>query len=164
MLHVELVNGDATGHQRRSLPFVLPSDDLLRAHAMRKKTLAAIEAQIAKLTAEAEDIRKREIGVVIGRLKAEIAEYGLTAADLGLDAAGNAAPAKRRKAKAAVASVVETPAPKARKRAKRAAAPAKKASKVKYSDGEHSWTGVGKRPNWFKAAIDAGKTAEDLLV
>ena len=27
-----------------------------------------------------------------------------------------------------------------------------------------SWTGCGKRPNWFKAAIAAGKKPEDLAV
>ncbi len=28
----------------------------------------------------------------------------------------------------------------------------------------NSWTGRGKRPNWFKAAIAAGKKPEDLAV
>ena len=35
----------------------------------------------------------------------------------------------------------------------------------KYHDGAgRTWTGVGKRPNWFKDALAAGKTAEELLI
>jgi len=36
---------------------------------------------------------------------------------------------------------------------------------AKYTDGAgRTWSGVGKRPNWFKDALAAGKTAEELLV
>lgn len=35
----------------------------------------------------------------------------------------------------------------------------------KYHDGEgNTWSGRGKRPHWFVAALSAGKTPEDLLV
>jgi len=35
----------------------------------------------------------------------------------------------------------------------------------KYQDGEgNTWSGRGKRPHWFVAALSAGKTPEDLLV
>jgi len=27
-----------------------------------------------------------------------------------------------------------------------------------------TWTGKGRQPNWFKTAIDAGKTSDDLLI
>jgi len=36
---------------------------------------------------------------------------------------------------------------------------------VKYRDEEgRTWTGRGKRPNWFKAALEAGKKPEDFAV
>jgi DNA-binding protein H-NS len=36
---------------------------------------------------------------------------------------------------------------------------------AKYQDeAGHQWSGIGKRPNWFKAALASGKTAADLLV
>ena len=27
-----------------------------------------------------------------------------------------------------------------------------------------AWSGIGKRPHWFKAALAGGKTADDMLV
>lgn len=42
---------------------------------------------------------------------------------------------------------------------------AKKVGVPKYSDGgTKTWTGQGKRPSWFVQALEAGKTAEDLLI
>ncbi|MBK1613860.1 endonuclease [Rubrivivax gelatinosus] len=47
-------------------------------------TYAEIQAQIGKLQAEAEALRKKEIAEVVSGIKAQIAAYGLSAADLGL--------------------------------------------------------------------------------
>ena len=47
-------------------------------------TYAEIQAQIEKLQAEAEALRKQEIADVIAGIKEQIAAYGLSAADLGL--------------------------------------------------------------------------------
>ena len=45
----------------------------------------------------------------------------------------------------------------ARKKAKRAA------SKIRYQDDAgNSWSGFGPKPKWLKAALDAGRTLEDL--
>lgn len=45
----------------------------------------------------------------------------------------------------------------ARKKAKRAA------SKIRYQDDAgNSWSGFGPKPRWLKAALDAGKSLEDL--
>ncbi len=103
------------------------------------KSLAQIEKQIEKLKKEADALRAKEIEGVVSRIKDAIAHYQLTPAEL-FDA-----PAKRRRA---------------------AKAPAKKpAAAVKYRDENgNAWSGIGKRPNWFKAALAAGRTAEDLLV
>ncbi|MDP4300208.1 H-NS histone family protein [Leptothrix discophora] len=149
---------------------------------MTKKTLAQIQSQIDKLQKEAEAIRSREVADVVGRIKEAIAHYGLTAADLGLDGRVARAPAKKSGAKAARADAAATPkvrrraaeavatkaakAAKTDKTAKAAnAAKASRPSVIKYADDQgHTWTGVGKRPNWFLAAIAAGKTAEDLRV
>ncbi len=152
---------------------------------MTKKTLAQIQSQIDKLQKEAEAIRTREVADVIGRIKEAIAHYGLSAADLGLDGKASRAPAKKSGAKAAKsaksAKSVKTvkaakpaaadPAatPKGRRRAAgqgaTKAAKAARVSVIKYADDQgHTWTGVGKRPNWFLAAIAAGKTADDLRV
>jgi len=47
----------------------------------------------------------------------------------------------------------------------KAAKSARTAGVPKYSDGSgKTWTGQGKRPGWFVQALEAGKTAEDLLI
>jgi len=117
-------------------------------------SLQAINAQIAALQAKADAIRKQEVGEVVAKIKEAIAHYGLTAADLGLSASGTKAPKAPKTAK---------PGKPGRKpRAKSAVKPVRAA---KYADGQgRTWSGIGKRPDWFKVALAAGKTSEELLV
>lgn len=113
-------------------------------------TLAALNAQIAALQAQAEALRKKEVGDIIAKAKDAIAHYGLTAADLGL----GKAPRK---------TGVST-GPKLARKARKNASAKKGAKFVKFKDDQgHTWGGMGKRPDWFKAALAAGKTPEDLL-
>ena len=116
-------------------------------------TLAALNAQIAALQTQAETLRKKEMAQVIAKVKDAIAHYGLTAADLGF---GNTTH-QNGKSSAAVGGKL------ARKGPMRAVSktPAKN---VKFKDDQgRTWGGMGKRPDWFKAALAAGKTPEDLL-
>ncbi len=111
------------------------------------KSYAQIVKQIETLKAEAEKIRRSEIDGVIARIREAITFYNLSAADLGLavkaDKPAKAAkPAKRRKAKAA-----------------------KSAAVVKYSNGAGgTWAGRGKRPQWLRDALAAGKQLSDFAV
>lgn len=116
-------------------------------------TLAALNAQIAALQEQAEALRKDEMAEVIVKVKDAIAHYGLTAADLGF---GKAA----RKVGKSSPTVGGKPARKRRKGA--VAKPPAKAAKFEDDQGR-TWGGIGKRPDWFKAALAAGKTPEDLL-
>jgi DNA-binding protein H-NS len=97
------------------------------------KTYTQIQAEIAKLEKQANAARKGEIAGVVKRIKEAIAEYGLTAQDLGFS---------RGKATA-------KPAAKARKNGKPVAV-----GVVKYRDPAtgKTWTGRGKPPNWIKGA------------
>jgi DNA-binding protein H-NS len=116
-------------------------------------TLSSLNTQIKALQAQADTLRKSEVAEVIAKVKDAIARYSLTATDLGFGkAAGPVA-----KSPAAAGS---KPAKKGRKRA--VAKPAAKTVKFKDDQG-HTWGGIGKRPDWFKAALAAGKTPEDLL-
>lgn len=36
--------------------------------------------------------------------------------------------------------------------------------KAKYSDGEHSWSGKGKKPRWLVEKLEAGHHLEDFTV
>jgi DNA-binding protein H-NS len=116
------------------------------------KSLAQIEAQIESLRLQAAALKAKEAKGVIARMKQAIEHYGLTAEDLGLSTS---------------AAVQKGPRPVAAKKAvTRKKGPGKKTIGVlKYSDGAgHAWTGKGTRPNWFKAALAAGKSIEDLTI
>lgn len=113
--------------------------------------LQTLQKQIDKLQAQADKLRSKEKAEVVGRIREAIAHYEITTDELF-----GGVKAKRTRA---------STAPTAAKKTRRAAKPAKAASVPKYTDGAgRTWSGVGKRPNWFKDAIEAGKTAEDLLI
>ena len=126
------------------------------------KSIAQINAQIEKLHKQAAVLKAKEVPGVIARIKEAIEYYELTAADLGFTglAVKTVKTAKAVKAVKAVSPVVTVLAKKARK----TAAP-KPVGVIRFrDDAGHSWTGKGTRPNWYKAAIEAGKTPESLAV
>ncbi len=101
------------------------------------KSLSSILHQIERLQKEAASIQSE----VIDRVRKEIAKYGLTPEQLfGATQARGA----------------------------RAAKPAKKAAKAraaKYADSTgNTWGGMGKRPEWLRQALEAGKALEEFLV
>lgn len=118
----------------------------------RKKSLADIQAEIQRLQKEADAIRAKELDEVIARIKTAIAHYNLTAEDLGLSVrAGRSGSAGATGRKS---------------NSDRAGKPraARKIGVIKYRDEMgNAWTGVGKRPRWYLAALASGKKPEDLL-
>lgn len=120
------------------------------------KTLADIDAEIARLQKERDAIRASEVQEVVGRIKEAIAHYGLTADDLGLGL-------KKRGRKPGTAAAEVAPA---KKRATKGSAKAAKRGPgaPKYTNGEKTWSGHGKRPGWFVDALAAGKIADDMLI
>jgi DNA-binding protein H-NS len=83
---------------------------------------ADLKAQIAKLQAQAEEARRTEIDNVVADIRQKIAEYGLTAHDLGFAVA-----------------------------AKRGRPPKKAPLPAKYQDPKsgNTWSGRGKPPKWI---------------
>ena len=115
------------------------------------KTYTQLQKQIAKLQKEAESVKAKEVAGVVGRIKVAIAHYGLTPDDLFPTSGANGLKAVK--------------APKAPKAAKVAKAAKKAPSTPKYTDGAgNTWTGIGKRPRWFLAAIEGGKMPRDLEI
>ena len=110
------------------------------------KTYEQLMKQIESLKAEADKLRRKEAEGVISRIREAIGHYGLTATDLGLSARASAGPApgKRRK----VAAKKKLPAT------------------VKYRGDrpDQSWVGRGKRPQWLRDALLAGRTLDDFRV
>ena len=98
-------------------------------------TLAALNAQIAALQAQADALRKKEVAEVVAKIKNAIAHYGLTATDLGLvtGACKNAKPP---------AAGGDKPASKRGKKA----GPKPSARTVKFKDDQgNTWGGMGSR-------------------
>ena len=110
------------------------------------KTLTQINRQIEKLQRQADQLKHEEVNGVITRIKSAIDHYGLTARDLGLTTTrAGAGPRAARRLSARKGTSVKQTLP------------------VKFRDEEgHTWSGRGKRPNWFKAALESGKSAADL--
>jgi DNA-binding protein H-NS len=124
--------------------------------AMKKKSLsyADVLQQIESLKAQADRLRQAEVGDVVKRIRSAIEAYGLTAADLGF---GGAVP---RKAGAKGRKAAAPGAPKA----KRKSMPKGKGL-VKYANGAGgTWGGIGKRPQWLRDGLAAGKQLSDFLV
>lgn len=112
------------------------------------KTYAQIVKQIEVLKQDAERARRKEVEGVIGRIRDAIDVYKLTAEDLGFGKKGRigkAAVFKRKPAKPGKA----TKAP----------------AMVKFrNDTGGTWGGLGKRPQWLRDALAAGKQLSDFSV
>jgi DNA-binding protein H-NS len=96
------------------------------------KTYQSVREQIAKLEQQAEALRRQELKTVIAQVREVIAQYGLTASDLGL--AGGRVAARAGKARRVRAGV----------------------GVAKYRDPKtgQTWTGRGRPPAWIAAAKD----------
>ncbi len=96
------------------------------------KTYQSVRAQIAKLEREAESLRRQELKSVIAQVREVIAQYGLTAADLGLGAGrGRAGSGKARRA-----------------------GPGAGVAKYRDPASGQTWTGRGRPPAWIADAKD----------
>jgi DNA-binding protein H-NS len=98
------------------------------------------DEQIAQLRKQAEDLRNQERSTVIEEVRAKIAEYGLSAADLKLAVRGATG-----------------------KRGASAAAP-KAAAKYRGPNGEGWSGGRGRKPRWVTEALAAGKSLSDFEI
>lgn len=109
------------------------------------KTFIQIQKQIDQLQKQADQLRKKEANGVRDRIQEAITVYGFSAADF--DFGGTR---KNERAAKPVAG-------------KRSSKPKAARTSVKYKDDQgNTWGGRGPRPAWFKAALEAGKTAQEL--
>lgn len=100
-------------------------------------TYSELMAQAQSLMAQAEQARKAEIAGVIADIKGKMKQYGITVADLG-----GAAPPAKKPGKS------------------KSAAPAK----YKGPNGELWAGGPGRKPEWVRAVLAAGKSIEDYRI
>ncbi|WP_418319659.1 H-NS family nucleoid-associated regulatory protein [Piscinibacter sakaiensis] len=112
----------------------------------RKETYASIQAQIQKLTKQAEALRAQETKGVVERIKVAIDAYGLTAEDLGLTTTEppRAASVTTKAPKKVIPSVKK-----------------KRASVIRYKDTNgNAWSGFGPKPRWLREALAGGAPIE----
>lgn len=95
-----------------------------------------LKAQAEKLLQQAEEVRKQEVAAVVAEIKGKIAQYGITAKDLGF--AGGASAGKKAASEGA-------------------------AAKFKGPNGE-LWSGMGRQPQWLKDALSNGRKKEDFAI
>lgn len=100
-------------------------------------TYSELMAQAQALMAQAEQARKTELADAIADIKAKMKEYGITVADLGGAAAG-----ARRGGK------VKSGAP----------------AKYRGPNGELWAGGPGRKPEWVRSLLAAGKSIEDYRI
>lgn len=114
------------------------------------RTIAQLEAQIAKLQRQAEKLRKREVAGVIARINVAIQYYKLRPEDLDFKVGGTGSIATKRKGQNG---------PKTARNRKKTVGP------IRFRDERgNAWTGRGRAPGWFNHALASGKTREDLAV
>jgi DNA-binding protein H-NS len=100
-------------------------------------TYSELMAQAQNLMAQAEQARKTELAGVIADIKARMKQYGITVADLGGAGAGGGA--------------------------KRAAKPAA-APKYRGPNGELWAGGPGRKPQWVRDVLAAGKNLDSYRI
>jgi DNA-binding protein H-NS len=101
-------------------------------------TLRELMAQREALERQIEQTKKQERGEAIERVKALMAEYGLTVADLG----SRPASGKTKKGKSG----------------------GKVAAKYRNTSTGETWSGRGLQPRWLKAALASGRKLADFAV
>jgi DNA-binding protein H-NS len=120
------------------------------------KSYANILKQIEALQQDAERARQKEIAGVVSRIREAIDAYKLTAHDLGFGGAT---------VKAAAATGALPPAGKRRGPKPKGNKGKKAPLPVKFrNDSGGTWGGLGKRPDWLRAALAAGKQLSDFAV
>ncbi|MEO8524974.1 MAG: H-NS histone family protein [Caldimonas sp.] len=100
-------------------------------------TLKELLAQKEAIEQQIEETKRQERGAAVGKVRALMAEYGLTVADLG----GKTAP-----------------------KAKSAGGTGKVAAKYRNASTGESWSGRGLQPRWLKAALASGKKLTDFAL
>lgn len=116
------------------------------------KSLSDLLAQKAALEKQIAEFQKEKRGEAVAKVKALMAEYGLTAVDIvGGKTAKAAAPA--------------APAPAAAAPAKKSKAAGRKvAAKYRNPATGDTWSGRGLKPRWLVAAMAGGKTLADFTI
>lgn len=110
---------------------------------MAKDTLSDLLAQKAALEKQIAGFQREQRGEAIAKIKALMAEYGLTLADIGSASAAKPVVVAKKKAKVAGSKV---------------------AAKYRNPATGDTWSGRGLKPKWMTAALAAGASISDFAL
>lgn len=132
---------------------------------MAKNSLTDLLAQKAALDKKIADMQRAQRSDAINKVKAMMAEYGLTAADI----AGSPGEMRARPPgplrSAAPAATVPQSAPLAVKHRKPSANAGKKvAPKYRNPATGDTWSGRGLKPKWLAAALNSGRSLSEFAL
>ena len=99
-------------------------------------TLKELLAQKEAIEQQIEQTKKSERGAAVNKVRAMMAEYGLTVADLGGKSAGKT----------------------------KSGGTGKVPAKYRNASTGESWSGRGLQPRWLKAALASGKKLSDFVI
>ncbi len=135
---------------------------------MAKLNLSKLIAQKNALEKQIADAQRMHRGEAIARVKAMMAEFGVTMADLGgASGSTSAAPASSTASAGSgnnSSSISSKSVP--QKVAKRAGAAAGKKVAAKYRNAAtgDTWSGRGLKPRWLTAALASGRNISDFTI
>lgn len=140
---------------------------------MAKNSLTDLLAQKAALDKKIAEMQQAHRSEAISKVKAMMAEYGLTAADLGAGAAPanpfgaarrNGAAAKPAATARSAAPSAPAPAADVKRRKPSANAGKKVAPKYRNPATGDTWTGRGLKPKWLVAALNSGRSLSEFAL
>ena len=137
---------------------------------MAKNSLTDLLAQKAALDKKISDLQQAQRSEAIRQVKAMMADYGLTAADIaGTGASGTgsetrAKPAGTARQGAAASGLAPIPSPFGKRRKPSANAGKKVAPKYRNPATGDTWTGRGLKPKWLVAALNSGRSLSDFAL
>lgn len=141
---------------------------------MAKNSLTDLLSQKAALDKRIAEMQRAHRSDAISKVKAMMAEYGLTAADLGgggnvenpFDAAARRGNGAAKPAVTARPATAPAPAPAAgaKRRKPSANAGQKVAPKYRNPATGDTWSGRGLKPKWLSAALSSGRSLSEFAL
>jgi len=135
---------------------------------MAKNSLTDLLAQKAALDKKIADMQRAHRSDAINKVKAMMAEFGLTVEDIAGAPAGPTASARPAgavpPAGRASAATAASPADVAKRRKLSANAGKKVAPKYRNPATGDTWTGRGLKPKWLVAALGAGRSLSEFAL
>ena len=139
---------------------------------MARTSLTDLLAQKAALDKKIAEMQQAHRSDAINKVKAMMAEYGLTAADIGggpenpFTAARRANGAAKKPAAVAQPAAPLTPTPAAAGKRRKPSANAGKKVAPKYRNPAtgDTWSGRGLKPKWLAAALNSGRSLSEFAL